>query len=248
MSERDEMAPPDDVPLNLNPFVSAETFSDDFSKNGRVHIADILTDAAAQRLLRALQQETPWGLIYNDGNNAREFKYQEVSAEDHQEMAIAAWERAHSRFQYFYHVCRLLENRKVHPRPRHYLSRLVRLLTSSEFLSFIRTVTGDASIGWVSANATLYKPLDFLTVHDDGLSERNVAYVLNMTPEWKPDWGGALQFYDRDDHIEEGYLPTFNSLNLFRVPKRHSVAQVSTFGGMRYSISGWFQPALATPG
>jgi hypothetical protein len=40
--------------------------------------------------------------------------------------------------------------------------RLVELLTSSEFLSFIRTVTGDDSIGWVSANATLYKPLDFL--------------------------------------------------------------------------------------
>jgi hypothetical protein len=59
MSQHDEMAPPDDVPLNLNPLVSAETFSDDFSKKGRVHIADILTDAAAQRLLRALQQETP---------------------------------------------------------------------------------------------------------------------------------------------------------------------------------------------
>jgi len=49
---------------------------------------------------------------------------------------------------------------------------------------------------------------------------------------------GALQFYDRDDHIEEGYLPTFNALNLFRVPKRHSVTQVTSFGGLRYSISG----------
>ena len=56
-------------------------------------------------------------------------------------------------------------------------------MTSPEFLSFIRTVTGDGSIGWISANATLYKPLDFLTVHDDGLTERKIAYVLNMTPE-----------------------------------------------------------------
>jgi SM-20-related protein len=133
----------------------------------------------------------------------------------------------------------------VHPGPHHYLARLVWFLTSPEFLDFVRAVTEEDSIGWVSAIATLYKPLDFLTVHDDGLSERKIAYVLNMTPEWKPDWGGALQFYDRDDHIEEGYLPTFNGLNLFRVPKRHSVAQVSSFGEMRYSISGWFQPALA---
>jgi SM-20-related protein len=247
MSQHDAMAPPDDVPLELNPLLTAETFSDDFRRQGRIHISGLLTDAAAQRLFRALHKETPWGLIYNDGEKAHEFKHSTVSAEDHQEKAIAAWERAHSRFQYFYHVCRLLENRKIHPGPRHYLVRLVKFLTSREFLSFIRTVTGDDSIGWVSANATLYKPLDFLTAHDDGLSERRIAYVLNMTPEWKPDWGGALQFYDHDDHIEEGYLPTFNSLNLFRVPKRHSVAQVSTFGGMRYSISGWFQPALATP-
>src|SRR5205823_9807981 len=84
-----------------------------------------------------------------------------------------------------------------------------------------------------------------LAVHDDGLTNRSTAYVLNMTPEWKPDWGGALQFYDRDDHIEEGYLPTFNALNLFRVPKRHSVTQVASFGGLRYSISGWFERVAA---
>ncbi|HEY5288971.1 MAG TPA: 2OG-Fe(II) oxygenase family protein, partial [Caulobacteraceae bacterium] len=87
-----------------------------------------------------------------------------------------------------------------------------------------------------------YKPLDFLTVHDDGHVKRRIAYVLNMTPKWKPDWGGALQFYDRDDHIEEGYLPTFNALNIFRVPRRHSVTQVASFGGLRFSVSGWFEP------
>ena len=120
-------------------------------------------------------------------------------------------------------------------------------------LGFAREVTGDESIGWISGTATLYKPLDFLAVHDDGLTNRNIAYVLNMTPEWKPDWGGALQFYDRDDHIEEGYLPTFNALNLFRVPKRHSVSQVASFGGLRYSADGlsrlrdgWRDNSLAT--
>ena len=109
----------------------------------------------------------------------------------------------------------------------------------------MREVTGDEFDRWISATATLYKPLDFLAVHDEGLTNRNTAHVLNMTPESKPDWGGALQFYDRDDHIEEGYLPTFNALNLFRVPKRHSVTQVASFGGLRYSISGWFERVAA---
>jgi SM-20-related protein len=233
-------AEPEDVAPELNPRLDRAQFAEAFGRTGRVHIPDILTDASARRLFRALEQETPWGFIYNEGKEAREFE--SVSAEDHQEMAIAAWERAHSGFQYFYHLYRLLENRKVHPPPEHYLAMLVQFLTSTQLFCFAREVTGDDSIGWISATATLYKPLDFLTVHNDGSTRRRIAYVLNMTPEWRPDWGGALQFYDRSDHIEEGYLPTFNALNLFRVPKRHSVAQVTSFGGLRYSISGWFEP------
>lgn len=90
MSQHDGMAPPDDVPLELNPLLAAESFSDDFRRQGRIHISGLLTDAAAQRLFRALEQETPWGLIYNDGKKAKEFKHSTVSAEDHQEKAIAA--------------------------------------------------------------------------------------------------------------------------------------------------------------
>jgi SM-20-related protein len=94
----------------------------------------------------------------------------------------------------------------------------------------------------LGSTATLFKPLHFLTAHDDvgKGAPQVVAFSLNMTPTWRLDWGGALQFYDHDDHIEEGYLPTFNGLNLFRVPKLHSVAQVAALGGLRYSLSGWF--------
>ena len=176
----------------------------------------------------------------NEGKKVLEFET--VSAEDYQAMAVAAWGRAHSSFQYFYHYYRLLENRKIYPKPDHYLAKLVAFLTSADFFAFIREVTRLDSIAWISGTATLYKPLDFLTIHDDGLAGgKLVAYVLNMTPKWQPDWGGALQFFDRGDHIEEGYLPTFNALNLFRVPRRHSVSQVAAFGGLRYSVSGWFE-------
>ena len=66
-----------------------------------------------------------------------------------------------------------------------------------------------------------------------------------MTPEWRPDWGGALQFYNESrDQIVDGFLPTFNALNLFRVPMWHSVTKVAAFGGMRYAISGWLKHEL----
>jgi hypothetical protein len=92
VSQRDTAVPPDDVPLKLNPLLTAGTFSDDFSRKGRVRIADILTDAAAQRLLRALQQETPWGLIYNDGKKVQEFKYQEFPPK-----TIRRWQLPHGK-------------------------------------------------------------------------------------------------------------------------------------------------------
>jgi Rps23 Pro-64 3,4-dihydroxylase Tpa1-like proline 4-hydroxylase len=125
------------------------------------------------------------------------------------------------------------------------LAKLVAFLASPEFLAFIREVTGVEAIAWPNADATLYGPFDFLTLHDDKHTEfdRLVAYVLNMTPMWRPDWGGALQFFDAHGQIEEGYMPTFNALNLFRVPKLHSVSLVAPFGGARYSVTGWFHSA-----
>src|SRR3954454_19184388 len=86
MSQRDMTAPSDDVPLQLNPLLTAETFSDEFRRKGRIHISGILTDAAARRLFRALERETPWGLICNEGDKFQEFNHNTVSAEDHQAM------------------------------------------------------------------------------------------------------------------------------------------------------------------
>lgn len=239
MSAASLSVPAEDRVPELNPHLDRSQLARTFAQSGRIHIANVLTEALARRVHDALARETPWGLILNDGKKVLEFET--VSAEDYQTMAVAAWERAHSSFQYFYHYYRLFENGKVYPGPDHYLAKLVAFLTATGFRDFVRGVTGQSSIACISSTATLYKPLDFLTIHDDGhAGGKVVAFVLSMTPTWRPDWGGALQFFDRDDHVDEGYLPTFNALNLFRVPKRHSVSQVSAFGGLRYAVSGWF--------
>jgi SM-20-related protein len=230
--------PLENVVLELDPHLDRVELARQFARVGRIHIPRVLTDSSARRIHWALERETPWGLVLNEGKKALEL--QSVSREDREKLAADAWSRAHSGFQYFYHYYPLLQNGRIYPDSDHYLSKLVAFLTGPDFLSLVRDVTGLASINRVTSTATLYKPLDFLTIHNDGTdSGKLVAYVLNLTPEWRPDWGGALLFFDRDDHIEEGYLPTFNALNLFRIPKRHSVSQVAAFGGSRYSVSGW---------
>ena len=117
MSDRLLLAPTDgaeteDVAPELNPELDRAQIAGAFRRTGRVHTPDILTNASARRLFRTLERETPWGLIFNEGKKTREFEA--VSAEDHQEMAIAAWERAHTSFQYFYFYYRLLVFRIRH--------------------------------------------------------------------------------------------------------------------------------------
>jgi SM-20-related protein len=234
---------PPSPPLEINPDVDRARMADTFRNTGRVHIPNILTEASAQRLFRALERETSWTVTFNEGKNILEFD--KVPTALRQQMSLAAWKRANSGFQYIYDLHLVSRYGEAYPNPDHYFRRLIGFLNAPHFVAFMREVTGLDTIAWMNALATRYRPGDFLTVHDDlhGDHTRLVAYVLNMTPNWQPDWGGALQFFDARDHIQEAYLPTFNALNLFRVPKAHSVGQVAMFGSYRYSVTGWYHAA-----
>ncbi|MFD1789097.1 2OG-Fe(II) oxygenase family protein, partial [Sphingomonas floccifaciens] len=62
-----------------------------------------------------------------------------------------------------------------------------------------------------------------------------------LTPQWRPEWGGLLLFHD-DREVAHGFVPGFNTLNLFRVPQRHSVSEVTRAAPhRRYSITGWLR-------
>ena len=118
------------------------------------------------------------------------------------------------------------------------------LVNSRAFLDFIAALTGETRAAYADAQATRYRPGDFLTAHDDEVEGKNrlFAYVLNFTPAWRPDWGGLLAFHDADGHVSEAYSPTFNALNIFRVPQTHAVTQVASFAaGPRLSITGWIR-------
>lgn len=95
-----------------------------------------------------------------------------------------------------------------------------------------------------SAQATCYQKGDFLTRHNDVVpSEGRVyAYVLGLTKQWHPDWGGLLQFFEQDGTPTMSFAPQFNSLTIFDVSKIHSVTYVTPFAkSKRLSITGWFR-------
>ena len=112
------------------------------------------------------------------------------------------------------------------------------------WLDFARRLTGDDRIAYVDAQATRYLPGHFLNGHDDGHEDagRLYAYVLNLSPRWRAEWGGLLAFTDADGGVTEAFVPAFGTLNVFRVPQAHFVTQVADFvPAPRLSITGWWR-------
>ena len=237
------------IPVELTAGLDLRAIAQTYARASRVHIAPILSRAAADEAYRCLASRIPWRLNTNEGDRAVSLAaeaFEQLPERERGRYTEAVYARAAQGFQYLFYSFPLSdfhEEKQAEFLPL-YAMRVHEFLNSAPFLDFTRAVTGVRSINYVDSQATLYKPGHFLTLHDDDVREKNrvAAYVLNLTPRWSPDWGGILQFIDRDGHIAEGYTPAFNALNLFRVPQLHSVSCVAPYAQAgRYSITGWLR-------
>ena len=227
----------------LNPALDEGGIAAAFARDGRVHIPGILTEQSAARVHRCLEQETDFVLLAKNGpEEGHTWRVAALTPQQNGALMAQAYTIAREKFHFLYDAHSMSNDGEPYPDPSHYLSAVTAFLNSAPMLDFVRRVTGKPDVAYASAQATRYRPGQFLNQHDDGNGRnRQVAYVLNLTPHWRLDWGGALLFSDRPGHISEGYLPAFNALNLFRVPQEHMVGFVAPFAGAaRYSITGWF--------
>jgi Rps23 Pro-64 3,4-dihydroxylase Tpa1-like proline 4-hydroxylase len=239
--------------LVINPALDRAALARRFAADGRVQVRDFLTPDSAQRLVRLLQQQTPWGLSWQAAEMGPHKLPAEQVAGLRPENINAMLERVNAVMagpgfaflyaQYLMHDHAMLGTSKS---PGH--DQLVQDLNDPEFLDFGREVTGRDAIAWADSQATLYSRGQFLSMHQDVVAgeKRLVAYVLNLcTVDWRPDWGGYLNFFDGDGDIVAGYRPRFNSLNMFAVPADHNVSYVPGFAPAqgRFAITGWFRAA-----
>jgi SM-20-related protein len=236
-----------DIPV-LNPAHDRGQFADTFRRFGRLHIPQILTSQSAARVHRCLESETPYKvMLTSDGKvvDLQHWQFNGLTTEQRADLLKRVYEGARRGFQFLYDSHHLSEAGEPYPDQAHYHAAIVKFLNGEPFLNFVRTITGFEEIAFADAQATRYGPNFFLTMHDDNIRTENrlAAYVLNMTPRWVPDWGGLLLFVDpTNGNVSEGYTPTFNALNILRVPQQHLVSQVAPFAGAyRYSVTGWLR-------
>src|SRR5882672_3421917 len=238
-------APPVDFGSGIGAAVAAAVYT----RVGRVHVANLLTTASAQRAYVSLASEVPWQLHVNDGERVYDLTAEQFAAlpeASRDSMQEAIYAKAARGFQYLYENYPLSDIYAQQTQNDLYLMRIHEFLNSPRFLQYARQLTRIATIALVDAQATRYGTGHFLTCHDDQVTgkHRVAAYVLSLTPDWHADWGGILNFIDTDGHIAEGFVPRFNALNVFRVPQKHSVSCVAPFAPAgRFSITGWFREA-----
>ena len=207
----------------------------------------MLPSAQAELLHRSLAA-TPWELALPRADGSQQSfaaeQLRTTAPEVVQDRLRAAAEQARSGFSYTYLAYPMIEAYKAGRDPDLPLHALTEFLNAPEFLDFVRSVVGEPRIARADAHATLYRPNDFLTLHDDtGVSrDRFAAYTFSLTPRWRPDWGGQLLFHDERGDVIKGLAPRFNTLSIFRVPRAHSVAPVAPYAGEpRLTVTGWLR-------
>lgn len=233
-------------PFALNPRLDPDTLAAEFAAKGRLHVGNLLAGDGAGRLLAHLRARDDWTLVINQGEKLFELNRQAqaaMTAEARAQLDQAVYKGARHGFQFRYETVRIPDEKSAR-RADDLLHALADFLNSAETLSFLRHIVGHPDIDLADAQATAYGPGDFLTEHDDEVAgkSRRAAYVLGLTPNWRIDWGGLLQFRGPDGHVAQAYVPRFNGLNLFKVPAAHSVSMVAPFVPYRrYSVTGWLR-------
>ena len=234
----------------INPDLDLARWRAQLRRDGRVQVEDYLDAATAERLRTCLAQEVPWTLALRDSGGARTIDHESCRAMDAAALrtlldATAASARdgdGDAGFRFAYDSYMMVTAYREGRDPELLLHRVLELFNTPEYLAFMRALTGDARVRRINAQATRYRRGQFLREHnDEDASEgRLYAYVLNLTPHWRADWGGLLQFIGDDGRVVDTMLPRWNALSLFAVPAAHAVSLVAPWAGQdRLAITGW---------
>jgi SM-20-related protein len=215
------------------------------ARTGRTQIDDVLVPADAQALYETATT-ADYNVVTRRGTGHVDLPaawLASLTPDQKRGLGQAVQVSAQADFQYLYDnhpIYDLVEAGQAAP----VWADLLAFLNGPVFLDLMRDVTGEARIALADAQLTRYRAGHFLTEHDDHADGKNrfFAYVLNLTPVWRIEWGGLLAFHGADGNVSEAFTPRFNTLNLLKVPAPHSVTQVALSAAAdRISVTGWLR-------
>ena len=233
----------------LNPNLNFDQLRDDYAKDQRLRIDDVMDPTIADELRALCTKKVPFDFIYVDGGvnhviNTEQMKA--MSPQDRRDLQIRINQQAAEGVGFLYGGYRLGKERTEIPEAFSTIEKVYEFFNSRKMLDAIETITGQQDLVDADAQMTRYVPGNFLTRHSDDIYQegRRIAYVFSFTERWHPDWGGLLQFYEKDGTPRDAWIPGANTLSIFDVSHIHGVSYVAPYAPVpRLSMTGWFRGA-----
>ena len=235
------------IEFRINPNLDLESLARAYAADGRVRVYSLLANDDVAALLDDLAARDDWWHLINTPDGVIELDRAaraRMSAKRRAALDSEVHARARTGFQYRYEALRVPDDEDDEAEGEDALADFAALMSSEPMLDVLRAITGCADLTFTDGHATAYGPGDFLTCHDDDVAgkKRRAAYVFGLTRNWRPEWGGLLLFHDDKDRTVAGQVPGFNTLDLFAVPRRHSVSIVTPAApARRYAVTGWLR-------
>lgn len=230
----------------INPNIDVASVQATLARDGIVQIENFFDQQLAENLLNCLENDVEWDLAYSQegkGQIITAKQLKTMTSLDVRQAVAASFDFSHSNFQFIYNTFRVIDSYLAKEYKQHYLYSLSNEFHKDEYLDFMRQLTGCPDITRMDVIVARYLPGHFLTLHDDSNSNegREQTYILNLTKDWRPEWGGLLHITDKNQQeVIHTFVPKFNSMILFQPPRWHFVSQVSNYAKLpRYTLTGW---------
>ena len=231
-----------------NPNLDIAPFAEAFRRDGFVQIPNFLSADAAELVLQHLEQNTPWDQTYfvaerSENQVMPESQWLSLN-EQQQQTFIEQRKLSDDEFDFWYESFMMVSAYQNRRHPSSILHKVLELINSLQYRKLMSDITGITQFNKLDAQATRYRAGHFLKKHNDENADhqRQAAYVLGFSKDWLESDGGLLQFFDDDGKPTQAFVPEFNTLTLFAVPKWHEVTKVAErCDKQRLSITGWLR-------
>jgi len=232
----------------LNAGLDREALAEEYRRDGRVRIENVLDPDVAERIRSICLTDVPYKFVTHvDGRNIT-LSSEEMAALEpprFRELQGKILDAAAKGIGFSYSGYLMAQKVDAPDNEnRRFLHSVFEYMNGDEMLAFVSAVTGATDLRSADAQFTRYTPGQFLTRHRDDITseQRRVAYVVSFSRNWHPDWGGLLQFFEDDGTPRDAWAPKFNTMSLFDVRHVHSVTFVAPFAlEQRLSLTGWFR-------
>jgi SM-20-related protein len=231
--------------IELSDSLDVDCLRASFARKGRLLIGQVLRQDCATALREYLESDTEWGISLAPNARGRRFAsavtYRGFNRSQMRDVFDIAYSDGGAQYAHLYETFSLSNYRNGSSRAGQYYAQFCEFVRSEPFLRFVRQITGLESVRTSTMVACRYRAGHFYASHVDatGGDGHRASYILNLSDYWDAQWGGLLRFKREDGHIDEAYLPRFNSMSIFLSSLEHAVGIVAPYAQhARYSIAG----------